>query len=296
MLDFPSNPESGDVYLGGNGETYTFDGVKWIGQELSVGGGGANLPEQSGHAGEFLTTDGNGNISWADNRGPRGYAATITLGSVATGLPGSDVVINNSGDSADAVFDFTIPRGDKGDAATIAIGAVSTGLPGSGVVITNTGDTNNAVFTFTIPRGDQGEQGVRGLQGEPGAQGQTGNQGTPGVKGDQGVPGQKGDQGEPGNTGPKGDPGDPGLKAKSDRLGVVKTGDPAVTHVNVAVDGTISVPKGAGINTVTDISNVNSTAGGAALNDGALLIYNASSERWDTVNNLRSDEMDGGFF
>jgi len=115
MLDFPSNPESGDVYLGGNGETYTFDGVKWIGQELSVGGGGANLPEQSGHAGEFLTTDGNGNISWADNRGPRGYAATITLGTVATGLPGTDVIINNSGDSADAVFDFTIPAGDKGD-------------------------------------------------------------------------------------------------------------------------------------------------------------------------------------
>jgi hypothetical protein len=210
MLDFPSNPESGDVYLGGNGETYTFDGVKWIGQELSVGGGGANLPEQSGHAGEFLTTDGNGNISWADNRGPRGFAATITLGTVATGLPGSDVVINNSGDSADAVFDFTIPRGDKGDAATISVGAVSSGLPGTNAIITNTGDTNNAVFAFTIPRGDTGEQGVRGLQGEPGAQGQTGSQGTPGVKGDQGVPGQKGDQGEPGNTGPKGDPGSPG--------------------------------------------------------------------------------------
>jgi hypothetical protein len=45
-----------------------------------------------------------------------------------------------------------------------------------------------------------------------------------------------------------------------------------------------------------DIPDVNSTAGGAELNDGALLIYNASSERWDTIRNLRSDEMDGGFF
>jgi hypothetical protein len=75
-------------------------------------------------------------------------------------------------------------------------------------------------------------------------------------------------------------------------LGVVKAGS------NVTIDGSgaISVSKGAGINTVVDIPDVNSTAGGAALDDGALLIYNASSLRWDTIRNLRSDEMDGGFF
>jgi len=80
--------------------------------------------------------------------------------------------------------------------------------------------------------------------------------------------------------------------ATNSTLGVVKAG------TNVSIDGTgaISVTKGAGINTVVDIPDVNSTAGGAALNDGALLIYNASSERWDTIKNLRSNEMDGGFF
>ena len=80
--------------------------------------------------------------------------------------------------------------------------------------------------------------------------------------------------------------------ATSTALGVVKPG------ANVTIDGSgaISVSKGAGINTVKDIPDVNSTAGGAALNDGALLIYNASNERWDTVQNLRSNEMDGGFF
>jgi hypothetical protein len=94
----------------------------------------------------------------------------------------------------------------------------------------------------------------------------------------------------------KGDTGDAGNIATRTSLGIVKTGDPAITNVNINAAGTISVTKGAGINKVTDISNVNSTSGNAVLNDGALLVYNRTSERWDTVNNLRSDTMDGGFF
>lgn len=80
--------------------------------------------------------------------------------------------------------------------------------------------------------------------------------------------------------------------ATDSTLGVVKAG----TNVSIDGSGAISVSKGAGINTVVDIPDVNSTAGGASLDDGALLIYNASSERWDTIQNLRSNEMDGGFF
>jgi len=130
------------------------------------------------------------------------------------------------------------------------------------------------------------------------------------------VLGPKGDKGDRGEKGEKGNAGD----IASDQIaGVVKIG----SNINLAADGTISVPvaasgtlgvvkpgtnvtidefgaisvsKGAGINTVVDIPDVNSIAGGAALDDGALLIYNASSERWDTIRNLRSDEMDGGFF
>jgi hypothetical protein len=125
--------------------------------------------------------------------------------------------------------------------------------------------------------------------------------------------------GPQGDRGPRGLPGDAGIIATGEIAGVVKIGN----NINIAGDGTISVPvatnstlgvvkpgtnvtidgngaisvsKGAGINTVADIPDVNTTAGGAALNDGALLIYNASSERWDTIKNLRSDEMDGGFF
>lgn len=48
--------------------------------------------------------------------GSPGAAATISLGTVATGSPGSSASITNSGTSAAAVFNFTIPRGDQGPA------------------------------------------------------------------------------------------------------------------------------------------------------------------------------------
>ena len=47
-------------------------------------------------------------------RGPKGEAATIELGTVTTGAAGTDVIITNSGNEHNAVFNFTIPRGDKG--------------------------------------------------------------------------------------------------------------------------------------------------------------------------------------
>jgi hypothetical protein len=51
-------------------------------------------------------------------QGDPGTAATITLGAVNTGSPGSDVIISNSGTSTAAVLNFTIPRGDPGDPAS----------------------------------------------------------------------------------------------------------------------------------------------------------------------------------
>lgn len=48
--------------------------------------------------------------------GADGLAATITVGTVTTGAPGTDAVIVNVGDQSNAVFDFTIPRGTPGAA------------------------------------------------------------------------------------------------------------------------------------------------------------------------------------
>lgn len=46
--------------------------------------------------------------------GPPGPAGTITLGTVSTGIAGSLVVITNTGDLSNAIFNFTIPKGDSG--------------------------------------------------------------------------------------------------------------------------------------------------------------------------------------
>lgn len=97
--------------------------------------------------------------------GDPGAAATIALGTVSTGAPGSNAQVINTGTNNAAVFNFTIPRGDagakgeNGTAATVSIGTVTTGAAGSDATITNSGTNTQAVFNFTIPRGDKGTDG-----------------------------------------------------------------------------------------------------------------------------------------
>ena len=113
-----------------------------------------------------------------------GRAATITIGTVTTGSPGSDANVTNSGTAGEAVLDFTIPTGDTVElrisggylqwknttaatwtnileiadiTATIGIGTVTTGDPGTDVLVTNSGAGKDAVFNFAIPRGDSVE-------------------------------------------------------------------------------------------------------------------------------------------
>ena len=156
-------------------------------------------------------------------KGDPGAAATIQVGSVTTGEPGTQASVVNAGTANAAVFNFTIPRGEKGDkgdtgaqgpqgekgdtgeqgipgqdgtpgaAATIQVGSVTTGEPGTQASVVNAGDANAAVFNFTIPRGEKGEKGDTGAQGPQGEKGDTGAQGPQGEKGDPGP------QGEPGS-------------------------------------------------------------------------------------------------
>lgn len=49
------------------------------------------------------------------DRGATGSAATIRIGTVTTGEPGTEASVTNSGTVSDAVFNFTIPRGEKGE-------------------------------------------------------------------------------------------------------------------------------------------------------------------------------------
>lgn len=48
------------------------------------------------------------------DKGNTGNAATLAVGNVSTGLPGTNVIITNSGTSGAAVLDITIPRGTPG--------------------------------------------------------------------------------------------------------------------------------------------------------------------------------------
>lgn len=59
-----------------------------------------------------LTNPTSVNIKGA--KGDTGTAATITIGSVTTGEPGTNVVVSNSGTSTNAILNFTIPRGNPG--------------------------------------------------------------------------------------------------------------------------------------------------------------------------------------
>jgi len=114
--------------------------------------------------------------------GAQGNAATITLGTVGTGAPGSSVIITNSGTSGAAVFNFTIPRGDVG--ATGAAGATgSTGATGAAgadgkeVELQNTGSFIQwryvgeswanlvAISAITGPAGATGATGATGSTG-----------------------------------------------------------------------------------------------------------------------------------
>jgi hypothetical protein len=63
--------------------------------------------------------------------GPTGAAATVSVGTVSTGNPGSAAIVTNSGTSSAAVFNFTIPQGATGPVGAKGTTAWSdlTGVP-----------------------------------------------------------------------------------------------------------------------------------------------------------------------
>lgn len=80
------------------------DGVKFMDGETF---------QQKYDSGELTGPRGGQGPAGAD--GKDGAAATITVGAVTTGEPGTSATVTNSGTSSAAVFNFTIPRGAKGD-------------------------------------------------------------------------------------------------------------------------------------------------------------------------------------
>ena len=151
-------------------------------------------------------------------QGPQGIgSATVSIGTTATGSPGTDVSVTNTGSDTAAVLNFTIPQGATGaqgdvgpvpatddgiypdnigptigPSATVAVGTTTTGAAGSNASVTNTGSTTAAVLNFTIPAGAAGAQGPAGADGNDGATGATGPQGPAGPAGATGATGADG--------------------------------------------------------------------------------------------------------
>ena len=312
-IDFPNSPppESGDVYTGPNGVSYTFDGIKWIGQEMGSGGGGAGLPDQTGQAGKFLTTDGNGNASWADAQGPKGD--TGEQGDVGPqgeqgeqGPPGVDALWNWLGAYSAG------PQYQEGDIVTYEGGTYrrnNFSNSAMGFIPTNT--------TYWEYVAEKGDQGVRGEQGEPGAEGQQGLQGVPGQTGSQGAPGQKGDQGIPGNDGAQGVPGSPGAPGAAGAKGDPGDTGPRGEKGDQGVpgnDSTVPGPKGdtgdQGVSvtlqgtkaTIADLPLTGSagqgwivtTGDGLTHLNGSLWFWNVSEGAWNDIGPIVGPQGDKG--
>lgn len=197
--DVPNLPVD-NVYVGSTAyvidtcETYMFNGDKeWI--KITCCGSG------SGGGG-----------------GAAGMAATIQVGEVATGDPGSPVTITNSGDEHAAIFDFSIPRGepfqikevyssieemnDDYDNPDINIGDLV-------VIVSDPEDPDNAKVYI---KGDTKYEflvdlsGATGIQGPAGAKGEKGDKGDAFVYNDftpaqlEGLKGPKGDKGDKGDA------------------------------------------------------------------------------------------------
>ena len=109
-----------------------------------------------------------------------GPANVLTIGTVTTGEPGTNALVEITGEAPNQTVNFTIPRGQQGQqgsagadgadgadgepgpANTLTIGTVTTGEPGTQAAATITGESPNQVLNLTIPRGETGAQGPAG--------------------------------------------------------------------------------------------------------------------------------------
>lgn len=120
---------------------------------------------------------GGGGSDSGGGGGTPGQAATIQVGQVTTGEPGTPASVTNVGTENAAIFDFVIPKGADGadgedgapgadgapgQAATIQVGQVTTGEPGTDASVENIGTEQNAILKFTIPKGEKGDPGTGG--------------------------------------------------------------------------------------------------------------------------------------
>lgn len=150
-----TQPKQGQMYNVGTSDPYTVymwdttKGGEWVSQ--------GQLQGAKGDTGE------------TGPQGAPGQAATVQVGQVTTGEPGSNATVTNSGTENAAVLDFSIPRGatgaqgETGATPNITVGEVSTLEPGQQATASMTGTAENPVLNLGIPKGETGAPGQGGL-------------------------------------------------------------------------------------------------------------------------------------
>lgn len=115
-IEYPNNPNSTKAYVTVNGKKQRVVMIADI-----AGGGGSSLPDQTGHSGEFLTTDGT-DASWSDK--PLVNDATqntsIAIGAATTY---NNVTLLGSGAVVGGVSCICIGRTTIAHEKSVAIGA-----------------------------------------------------------------------------------------------------------------------------------------------------------------------------
>ena len=165
--------------------------------------GAVTYPNIDGTAGQLLTTDGLGTVSWTTftgggATGPQGPAGADGI----DGIDGNDGAIGPQGP-----IGVTGPQGDPG----IQGPQGPQGPAGADGIDGNDGAPGpQGPIGVTGPQGDPGIQGPQGTQGPAGADGIDGIDGNDGAPGPQGPIGVTGPQGDPGIQGPQGPQGPAG--------------------------------------------------------------------------------------
>lgn len=89
----------------------------------SAAASSANKAASSANAAATAANDAAENLQEKVDAGD--FTASVTVGTVTTGNPGTQASVVNSGTDKDAVLDFTIPRGDTGSVDNISSQAVT---------------------------------------------------------------------------------------------------------------------------------------------------------------------------
>ena len=248
---------------------------------------------------EYMVPGLQGPTGLKGDKGDTGPADLISIGTIATSLPGSAAVATITGASPNRKLNLTIPQGPKGDtgpANVLTIGTVSNSPAGGSGSATITGTAPNQVLNLVLPRGASPNVAIGAVttgaegtaadaaivgtspnytlnltipRGNTGAKGDQGIQGIQGDKGDQGIQGIQGIQGLKGDTGLTGDTGATGPGVPTGGVAGAILQKASATNYDTswlaatssATPSTVAVRDSAGrIAVVTDVSSSASVA------------------------------------